>query len=194
MKGHPVRTPERVAEAQRLRAEGRTYREIGEALGVAKNTAAEWITDPDRSKWRARRESYAGACIDCGAPTDGSSGPVRAAERCRECVTWTQESALLAVEDYFETHGAPPRSRIPGLPHVSTARRLFGSWNNLLLAAGLPLVCDRRADVWESAVQRVLDGELVADIAAERGCTESNIYQVLCRRGVRLHDVRRAAA
>lgn len=79
------------------------------------------------------------------------------------------------------------------MPHARTADRLFGGWNALLLAADLPLVCDRRADVWDDVVRRIVAGESVRDLAEERGCTESNIYQALWRRGVRLRE-RRAAA
>jgi hypothetical protein len=147
-------------------------------------------------KWcseACRKAQYGGACIDCGARTDGSNGVSKAPDRCLRCITWTREAALLAVQDYFDEHGEPPREKAPGMPHARTAVRLFGGWNALLVEAGLPLVCDRRADVWDDVVRRALAGELIADIAAERGCTESNIYHVLWRRGIRLSE-RKAAA
>ena len=34
---------------------------------------------------RCRKGQYAGRCIDCGAPTDGSAGPGKAALRCAAC-------------------------------------------------------------------------------------------------------------
>jgi hypothetical protein len=74
---------EKVVEAQRLRAKGLTYREIGERLGVALTTAHEYIRDPDLSRKKARRRARAGVCIDCGAPTDGSR--TSPAKRCAYC-------------------------------------------------------------------------------------------------------------
>jgi hypothetical protein len=144
---------------------------------------------------RCRKQQYGGTCIDCGAPTDGSNGRPGAPDRCFDCIKWTREAALLAVQEYFDEHGEPPRipRRPNGLPHNNTVKRLFGGWNNLLLVAGLPLVCDRRPEVWDDVVRRVLAGETVKAIAEERGCTESSIYKSLQHRGIRLSG-RRAAA
>lgn len=41
--GYAKRTPERLARAQRLRAEGLTYDEIGKAIGVTAYTAMKWL-------------------------------------------------------------------------------------------------------------------------------------------------------
>lgn len=75
---------EKVATAQRLRAEGLLLREIAERMGAKLKTVSGWLSDPDLSRQRARRETYAGTCIDCGAPTDGSGG-YGAPERCTHC-------------------------------------------------------------------------------------------------------------
>lgn len=74
---------ERVAQAQELRAEGLTWREIGERLGVGRSTAHEYVTDPDLSRHRERRFQRAGSCVDCGTPTDASHS--EPALRCAEC-------------------------------------------------------------------------------------------------------------
>lgn len=169
-----------------MRAEGKTYREIGDTLGVSIQAAHEWCSDPDGTKRDARRAGYAGTCIDCGAPTDGSDGPGKASQRCSACVTWTREAVILAFQTYFEEHGEPPRSHTRGMPESVTVRRRFGSWAAGLEAAGLPVVCDRRPETWASVVERAQRGEAVADIAEDMGCTVSNIYQHLARRGVRL--------
>jgi len=82
MRGHP-RKAELLPEAQELRAQGLTYREIGERLGVASSQAIHaWFSDPDLAKQRARRKRYAGACVDCGT---AKSGPALA--RAYECST-----------------------------------------------------------------------------------------------------------
>ncbi len=75
---------EKVAEAQRLRAEGLLLREIAERMGCGFRTVSVWLNDPDGSKsrrtardWRALR---AGVCVDCGGHTSPN-----AEERCRAC-------------------------------------------------------------------------------------------------------------
>lgn len=55
MRGRSTKTPERVAEAQRLRAAGMYYREIAERLEVHQSTVIAWITDPDGERLRARK-------------------------------------------------------------------------------------------------------------------------------------------
>lgn len=85
-RGTTRKTPERVAEAIRLREEeGLIYREIGERLGVSTGTAFEWCADPDGSRLRARKAGYRGACIKCGATTSGCNGPGKAPLRCIPC-------------------------------------------------------------------------------------------------------------
>lgn len=74
---------ERVQVAKALRAEGLTWREIGERMGVGRSTAHELATDPDLSRHYDRRRRHAGVCVDCGAPTDASKGV--ASRRCAQC-------------------------------------------------------------------------------------------------------------
>lgn len=197
MRGYPQRTPELVAEAQRLRDLGLMWREVGERLGVPFQTAHMWATDPDGSKHRKRVEGYCGTCEVCGGATNGSSGPDRAPTVCKSCLTWTPEAVLEALRDWFEEFGEPPRVAdthgASRLPHTQTVAGCFGSWNAGLLAAGLPLVCDRRPERWEEIERRLRAGESTQSIADDMGCTPSNIAQMVYRRGLSLRDMRAAA-
>lgn len=53
---------------------------------------------------------------------------------------WTREAAIRAVQRFAERKGYQPVSNEAGrhneLPSWGTARRLFGSWNALVEAAG----------------------------------------------------------
>lgn len=79
------RRAELLPRARQLQREGKTAREIGEQLGVARSTVSEWCSDPERRKHAARRAAYRGDCHQCGAATDGSDGPGRAKELCATC-------------------------------------------------------------------------------------------------------------
>jgi hypothetical protein len=60
---------------------------------------------------------YSGACVDCGARTNGNDGPGKAAERCRPCrheferanAPWSREGVIHAIQEFAETYGRPPR-------------------------------------------------------------------------------------
>lgn len=166
MRGSAVKTPERVAEAARLRAEGWLLREIAEQFGVATQTVDTWLQDPDGARIRARKDSYAKPCVDCGAMTSGSEGR-REEPRCHQCAAikhgaeakiWTREAITLAIEEWAHLHGEPPavpdwnptQARIlndeprarrfedaDGIwPHAQSVRRAFGSWAAAIEAAG----------------------------------------------------------
>lgn len=79
-----MKTPERVAAAQAMRARGARFREIAEHFGVSVNTVQDWVKDPNLARSRARKESYAAPCVDCDAPTSGSEGR-REEPRCGPC-------------------------------------------------------------------------------------------------------------
>jgi hypothetical protein len=115
-RGVTMKTPERVAAAQRMRAEGKLLREIGAALGVATSTADQWVNDPDGVATRARKDSYAASCVDCGDPTSGSEGR-REEPRCRRCANalavdqrkiWTPAAVVLAIQEWVAEYGDPP--------------------------------------------------------------------------------------
>lgn len=152
---------DRVREAQQLRAQGLLLREIAEQMGVAVQTVHAYLSDPDLSKLRARQASYAGTCIDCGRPTDGSDGPGKAAERCADCRAryqheqrrWTPQAIVRAIHEWAAEHGEPPaatdwkadmkrcRRDRPArdaerFPADKTVQAVFGTWNAAIRAAG----------------------------------------------------------
>jgi len=60
-----------------------------------------------------------------------------------------------------------------------TAHRLFGGWNNLLLAAGLPLNMDRREETQREVERMHAAGRSIAEIADHFGWTAEAVYQRL---------------
>lgn len=75
---------EKVAQAQTLRAQGLTYREIGTAMGVSMQTAHGYLNDPDGAKMRAYQTQQAFPCGGCGEPTRGLQSP--GGKLCWRCV------------------------------------------------------------------------------------------------------------
>lgn len=188
----------KVAQAQRLRAEGLLLREIAERMGCAIQTAHSYISDPDLAKLKARKDGYRGRCDQCGAETDGSNGRAKAPTRCRDCITWTAGAVECAFAEWADSHGGvPPReadARVnDALPHYGTVARLFGSWNRALLACGFELWCDRRAETQEEIEDALRAGEAVVDVADRFGVTPAAIYQRLRVRGICMDDLRSAA-
>lgn len=53
---------------------------------------------------------------------------------------WTRDAAIAAVNEFHKRHGYQPVSneggRHHGLPSFGVAKRLFGSWNAMIQAAG----------------------------------------------------------
>lgn len=165
-RGKIARTPENVALAHELREQGLVFREIAVRLGLSTSTVAEWFSDPEREKHATRRARYAGECVDCGRPTDGSRGPDRGSTRCASCYAtylhenppvWGRDRLIQAIQAWVEEHGAPPaatdwnptQARETGQldraerfysddawPNVSTVQAYFGSWNDAIRAAG----------------------------------------------------------
>ena len=76
---------EREALARELRDQGYLFREIAEMMGVSTSTVDSCLNDPGGLRLKARKESYAGECVDCGARTNGNAGPWKASLRCIEC-------------------------------------------------------------------------------------------------------------
>jgi hypothetical protein len=116
MRGHPTKTPERVELARQLRVDGLVWREIGKRLGVCPSTVQAWVMDPDGTQGRARKDSYAQPCIDCGGPTSGSEGR-REKPRCHLCAmqveggkrkVWTKEAVVLAIQEWDARYNDPP--------------------------------------------------------------------------------------
>lgn len=140
--------PVLIAEAKALFAQGYSKQEAAVILGVKYGTLRTALSDPDGSQQRARRDSYSGTCIDCGAPTqsDGTSNP---SPRCRLCAPdanrkWTREGVIEVIQEFARIHGRPPVSSewLKGLTEprltVGTVQTLFGSWSAGIEAAGFP--------------------------------------------------------
>lgn len=164
MRGYTMKTPERLALARELREEGKMLREIGELLGVATQTVNAWLKDPDGHKLRARKDSYRGECIDCGKPTNGSSGPGKSPDRCVLCNgahtrALSRRWILDSFREWHEMFGQQPaatdwepamhadgparqrareRRDATGRPWPSPTVVInnFGSWNAGVAAAG----------------------------------------------------------
>lgn len=156
----------KVAEAQRLRGEGLLMREIAERMGAAVSTVDGWLNDPDLAKLRARKDSYRGECVDCGAPTDGSNGRDATPKRCDPCGRvwrhenryWTPEAIIGCIQAWADEHGGIPPAATDWNPNhaiklgrpekaakfwrdgcwpaVSQVQREFGSWNVAIQVAG----------------------------------------------------------
>lgn len=157
-------TPERMAvaaEVRRLREDDHlVFRQIAERLGISRSYASSLYADPDGSAVRLRKETYRGACVECGAPTDGSNGRGRAPERCERCARaraqaerkWTQETISDAIRRFARVNGRPPLADewinadpVNGYPprsavYASTSggNQPFPSWADAIEAAGFP--------------------------------------------------------
>lgn len=130
---------ERVARAKQMSAAGIPVREIADELGVGTPTAYRYLK--------------AHSCSDCGTPVIGEGA------RCLRCTTrrsnpkrWSAQELLDATTAWAQLEGRPPttvdwrpatygqRNRwqreFPRWPPASAARIVFGSWTNMMLAAG----------------------------------------------------------
>jgi hypothetical protein len=148
-----VKTPERVAEAKRLRyVEGKTLDEVAVLLGVHRQTVLRWTDDGfaerARAQSRAQKEAYRGECEDCGAPTNGSAGPGKASRRCLVCsvefqraeAMWTPERLITEAHRWRTlvgrwpvstdwVAGSGPRTVAPGhRAAMLEFRALTGPW------------------------------------------------------------------
>jgi predicted transcriptional regulator len=65
-RGSSVRRAELVEIARALRNEGASLKEIAAILGKSVTTVSGYLTDPDLSKQRARRDRYRNECATCG--------------------------------------------------------------------------------------------------------------------------------
>lgn len=220
MRGRTVRTPERVAEAQRMRSEGKFLREIAEHFGIGVQTAHAWLTDPDGSILRERRRKYDRTCVDCGGRVDGRSPGKMANPDEPVCITcagehyavWTREAIVLCIQEWGDEHGGVPptandfhRGRVRDrhtVPNVSHVLNRFGTWNDAIRAAGFephargplggytPLTPEQRAE----CVRRYAAGESSPAIAADIGCSPTWVVKLARRAGVPIRPAQRKAA
>lgn len=203
---------EKVEQAQVLREQGLLLREIAERMGVAERTVSEWLSDPDGAKLKARRDSYRGTCVDCGARTNGSSGR-DAPERCNHCFStlrheeryWTPDRVVEAIRAYVERHGrvpgaAPetPVAQRNGVPHSVVVAREFGSWNAAIEAAGFEAVPRGRREPPSSYAVRVAEvvrlygeGLSLAETGRRVGMSAQGVTYMLGSAGVPRRSARR---
>ena len=138
-------------EAVRLRKGGMKIREIAERMGVAVSTVHAWLSDPDGSRLKARKDSYRGTCVVCGGQTDGGRGAALAPELCMSCREWGEDAIIAAIQTWAAGHGGIPptttewRRADTDHPCASVVIKRLG-WNNALLRAGFGLKCDRRRE------------------------------------------------
>jgi transposase len=192
----------KAAEAQRLRDEGLLLREIAERMDAKLKTVHSWLTDPDGSKLRARKDGYRGKCVDCGARTDGSNGPAQAAIRCQSCRwqyqhderRWTPEAIVEALQAWAAEHGHPPFARdwdLAGDDHPSetTVHNECGCWNAALRLAGFeptrefnrPFAAD--PTVLDRVVALYREGHTTYEIAPMFGVSPTRVHQWLVKAG-----------
>jgi hypothetical protein len=181
---------DRERHARQLRDQGLLQREIADIAGVSTSTVNAWLADPEYEKQRERRRRYAAPCEVCGGPTDGSGGRKNQRTRCMNCRTWTHESLILAVQNWADEHGGVPPRQIDMAGTHGAAVRLFGSWNELLLAAGYQLHTDRRPETMDAIIEALRAGESVRSIADRYGCTTENIYIRCGTRGLHVSELR----
>lgn len=193
-------------EIKRLREDERLmWREIGQRLGLAKSTVHDYYVHPTHESDRARRDQYTGMCAECGGRTNNGGSAAGPPTICKDCLNpaWTREQVLAALREWGDDHGGIPPREIdtrPGhdgngqLPQQGTVKRLFGSWNDGLLAAGYKaLHADRRPETQQAIEAALRAGEPTQDIADRFGVTASAIHMRLRYRGMRIGDLRSAA-
>jgi hypothetical protein len=186
---------EKVDEIQRLRAQGLGPTKIAKLMGMTFAAVKHYYYDPDLSKQRARKASYGGTCERCGGPTSGSEGRHKVPTVCFQCLynPWTRERAVDSVLAFKRRYGRSPRAadvHDGNMPTYMTVKRLFGTWNALLLAAGLELNMDRRPETQAAIEEELRRGDSVAEIAARRGWEPANVYVRMRTRGVTVIDMR----
>jgi Homing endonuclease associated repeat len=137
-------------KAQELAVRGWYMDEIANELGIGYKTLQSWFADPDGAWKKARIESYAGICRECGGKTSGCNGREKAASICVSCSRINQKQAaaeriLTAINQWADKHGGvPPRAtdwarREPqneGYPYPRELTQVFGSWNEAIRCAG----------------------------------------------------------
>lgn len=171
---------EKVARARELRAQGLLLRQIGERMGASKQTVSAWLTDPDGSRLRARKDSYRGTCRRCGAPTDGSNGPDAAPDECMSCARqrrhderrWTPETIPAAMRRWAVRHGRQPKALDwenagDDYPSSSTVVREMG-WDAAIIAAGFPSQSRFKGVDRDEVVRLYTEEQIGCELIAER--------------------------
>lgn len=197
---------ERVEQARALRAQGYKVRELPDLMGVSIGAIRSYLYDPDRSKEKARKDSYRGRCEDCGAPTDGTNGREAAPKLCLSCLgvrtheerKWTPETILAAIRLFVEENGRRPSSgewhradRDRRFPPPQAVQREFGTWNAAIEAAGCEVNSKPRFPSRAESERRQLvvrrmaaKGKSIQEIACELDLAAASVRYYLDRDGV----------
>lgn len=178
------RRAENVARIRALLKEGMTSRQIAGETGLAYSTVRAYISDPEGTIEKARKDSYRGTCERCGARTDGSNGAAKAPRICNACQAdelhsnrnWTRPRVIAAIKAFAAEHGRPPfapewnhKGKPATVPYVTEVQREFGTWNAAIKAAGFaprPIGTYPRDEEWRrrmSEARRIWTVEMVEE-------------------------------
>lgn len=199
-----VTRAERLEEIRRLLREGWSQRQVARSLGLSYSTVREYLSDPDGSKQRQRRERYGAPCQRCGARTNGSNGYAKQATHCLPCQNellherryWTRERIVAGLRKFAADHGRQPSATDlnaagvaeHGYPPVTIVQREFGSWSNGIAAAGFEALSRGRrtgsyAIATDDLIQQIRDAS-VDGVAPPCQPDMSNTYERLRYRGI----------
>lgn len=135
----------RVNQISVLKAEGKTLKEIAEITGLAYKTVRNYECDPGGSRQRGYDMKRKRPCAICGKPRSKNAQICQACrlEQIHANRVWTREAQIKSLQDFGARWGRPPVASdvlaYPGeLPNRALIWREFGTWNNLLEAAGFP--------------------------------------------------------
>lgn len=167
---------------------------------------------PRPRKWcseRCRKDSYPKQlCTVCGEPSSsGAANGYAEDPRCARHAKnrkWSRENIIAAFHDYALRYGRPTATawnpnhaaanghrelaeryyRDGCWPAVSVVQMHFGSWNNLVAAAGFdPVDTNQRARTDPEAISRTVEayenGVPCAEIAKQEGITKAGVYMRL---------------
>lgn len=154
-----------------LRERGWTHVRIAKELCISRSYASMLDADPDRSKERARKDSYRGTCEGCGARTDGSNGPASAPRLCLDCTVqrrrderyWRPETIIAAFQDFARVMGRGPAAvdkmiangGAPSLRRTLSLERIAEADKAFALGVRLPQpgIVNREFGSWTAALR-----------------------------------------
>src|SRR3989344_617898 len=182
-KEKPRHPPETKKSARVLRSQGFTHREIAKKLKISTGTAYLWtigiiLTKAQKQSIEKRRRKP--------APWTPAQKREIIKRLMKANTKYSKENLVEKIRDFYEKHGRIPLKKELG--DNRTFRRLFGTWNNAIKAAGFepnPELFAKReiardGHVCDSAAERIIDDWL----------TENGIYH---ERNVRYPGTRMTA-
>lgn len=159
-----------------------------ELLPSGGNRPRKWCSERCR-----RRTLYAGTCIDCGGPTDGSNGRARAPERCAGCIAHLNDERDARILEAWERGATGEHiAATEGLTYpqvrgvIEHRRRRHG--------VAIPLHRRPNRELWPVIEKRWLAGDWGTEIAADLGISQQNLsmmIQNMRQAGIDLPRVRR---